>query len=89
MRETGRTSERQRFRRIGSHRARESAFETAGFRPLAEGSWSASYPAFPATEAEAWGEAGAPSETALDWEADPRFPEVPANLLKSELWRLV
>ena len=38
--EVGRTSERQRFRRVGSHRARESALEIAGFRQRADGSWA-------------------------------------------------
>ncbi|CAK0811878.1 unnamed protein product [Prorocentrum cordatum] len=84
VREVGRTSERQRFRRVGSHRARESALETAGFRQQAGGGWSV------ASGADEWDCDEPPSEAARDWEVDDQsFPEVPASLLKPDLRRLV
>ncbi|CAK0820606.1 unnamed protein product, partial [Prorocentrum cordatum] len=68
-REAGRTSERQRYRRVGSRRARESAVETAGFRRQADGSWSV------ASGPDEWDCDEPPSEAARDWEIDKSFPE--------------
>ena len=69
----GRNIERSRFKRLGSHSARESALSAAGFQqdgqdwgPLTE------------TSAKRLGEAG--------WEVDPRFEEVPSGALKRHIW---
>ena len=73
VQETGRNSERSRFRRVGPHSAREAALQAAGF--VKKGAaWE------PAGDriVEQLGEAG--------WCLDPSFPEVPAAGLRRELW---
>ena len=73
----GRVSERTRFRRRGPVQARESAMLAAGFE-LIDGVW------------EAGGEGEHRDEIDVDcrgeWEFDSKFPEVPAEFLRGELW---
>ena len=82
-REVGRTSERQRFQRVGPHHARESALEPAGFSRLADGSWAARGASLLAPESDNWVDDALQPGAALDWGADLAFPEAPAELLRS------
>lgn len=69
----GRVQERSRFRRIGSHAARESALSAAGFHRV-DGEW---------------GPIDAPMSKRLEqagWGIDSTFQEVPAGCLKGNLW---
>ena len=78
----GRVLERARFKRVGSHQARESALTGAGFVKDRSGRWHAA----------AFGEENpeeGPDTTAdvhEGWEVDPEFPEVPPAGLRTDLW---
>ena len=71
----GRQSERERFRRIGGHNARESALTSAGFvRDDVTGQWAAGE-----LDDEEYLEASG-------WQLDGSFVEVPASMLSSSDW---
>ena len=72
--QVGRLQERSRFRRSGSHAARESALSSAGFHFDGQ-SWGP----FSPDAAKRIAEAG--------WEVDEKFVEVPAFGFKREHWK--
>ena len=76
--DVGRVSERDRFRRVGAHSARESALHSAGFvRDEASGKWA---------------EGLLESEEYLQlsgWDLKPDFPEVPVSRLQAQDWSTV
>ena len=69
----GRRIERSRFKRLGSHSARESALCAAGFQ----------------YDGRDWGPLTVASAKRLNeagWEVDPSFEEVPSGALKRHIW---
>ena len=69
----GRLLERTRFKRMGGHSAREEALTAAGFR----------------REGQRWEPVSSVAAKSLEeagWEVDKSFEEVPARLLKREVW---
>lgn len=73
----GRQGERQRFKRIGPHSAREAALGAAGLG-LRDGLWTCRPASTAADEAEV-----------RDWAVDRQFLEVDAAGLKDSLWSTV
>ena len=73
--EVGRLGERSRFKRTGPHSARESALTSAGFM------WD--------SEAQCWTVNDSSPDLEADWDISEGFKEIPAQLLRRELWKPV
>ncbi|CAE7509286.1 unnamed protein product, partial [Symbiodinium microadriaticum] len=74
--QVGRTLERSRFRKLGSHSARDSALQAAGFTKD--------------EITNAWKVGEIDSDTLLHqhgWELEKSFAEVPGHLLKADRWK--